>query len=107
MRHRLRALERALACQRAQVIAEPIVEQFIEEWAAALETGGNLPDPIALAQEIQSRRVPVLTFTPLTSYLAQCQRDHRIPDPQRLTHAIIHGYLEMHLKPTCACGYHP
>ena len=48
----------------------------------------------------------MLTVTPLNSYLAQCQRDTRIPDPERITRTIVHGYLEMHLKRTCACGYH-
>jgi hypothetical protein len=106
MRNRLHNLERALSCHRAQIVAEPIVENFVEKWAEALETGDPLPDPITLAQQIIKHRVPVLTVTPLNSYLAQCQRDTRIPDPERITRTIVHGYLEMHLKRTCACGYH-
>lgn len=106
MRNRLRALERTFACQRGEVIVEPIVEIFVEEWADALDSGNPLPDPIALAQKVIKHGVPVLTVTPLNSYLAQCKRDDRIPDLERVTQTIIHGFLEMRMKKKCDCGYH-
>jgi hypothetical protein len=48
----------------------------------------------------------VLTVTPLNSYLAQCKRDDSIPDPNRITQTIIHGYLEIRGKRKCGCGYY-
>ena len=106
MRSRLRVLERALVCQRGQVIVGHIAEDFVEEWAEALDNDARLPDPIDLAQQVVKHGVPVLTVTPLTSYLTQCQRDNHIPDPERITQAIVHGFLEMRFKQRCACGYH-
>jgi hypothetical protein len=106
MRNRLRALERLFACQRGEVIVEPIVEEFVEQWADALDGGNPLPDPIDLAQKAIKHGVPVLTTTPLNSYLAQCKRDDSIPEAQRITQTIIHGFLEMRMKTRCACGYH-
>ena len=106
MRNRLRALERVFACQRGEVIIEPIVEIFVEKWADALDSGNPLPDPIDLAQQVIKHGVPVLTVTPLNSYLAQCKRDDSIQDQDRITQTIIHGYLEIRGKRKCGCGYH-
>lgn len=105
MRNRLRVLERTFPCQRGQIIIEPIIENFVEEWANAQETNAPLPDSIDLAQRVIKAGVPVLTLAPLTSYLSQCKRDTRIPEPERLAETIIHGYLELRLKTTCPCGY--
>ena len=72
----------------------------------ARDSGNPLPEAIDLAQRVVKSGVPVLTFAPLNSYLAQCKLDERVPDPDRITQTIVHGLLEMRGKRKCACGYH-
>ena len=74
MRARLRALERALVCQRAYVLVEPVAMDFIDAWEQAMDAQAPLPDELDLVRAVATQGVPILTLTPLTSYLAQCRR---------------------------------
>lgn len=101
----IRRLERYLVCQLAQVTLEPLVEDYLERWQAALDSRRMLPDPIEFAQTISDKGVPILAFTPLHAYLTGCADDWRLPDPDRIIATIVHGHAEMRLKldQTCRC----
>lgn len=116
----LRSIERELACQRQQVLIRPIAEAFCEAWAAT--AAGQPYDPIAnanpyepmpqlktrialttladidLMRAVTDAGALILATGPITSYLAQCRRAHRTPDPERVILAIVHGYGETHIR---------
>ena len=107
MTARLKGLERRLACLRAQVVLHPIAEDFAESWQQALERGGALPDVLDLVETAGRAAVPVLSLVPIDAYLKQCARTQRVPDPNRMVTAVVHGYAEANLMgmngETCAC----
>ena len=106
MRQRLQALERALVCQRAYVVTEPLAADFIDAWETAVYYGTPKPDEHDLIRAVIKKRVPVLALTPLTSYISQCRKDDRTPDLDRVTETIVHGYAQMRLDPTHHCRCH-
>ncbi|MCY4581469.1 MAG: hypothetical protein OXE50_01525, partial [Chloroflexi bacterium] len=107
MTARLKALERYLACLRAQAALSPVVEKFVERWEQALERGGPAPDILALVEDATRVSVPIIDIVPLNSYLKHCAKVARVPDPGRVITAIVHGYAEMRFiglnGETCTC----
>lgn len=105
MTQRIRALERQLACHLAYIVAEPIADAYIETWEQAIEDHAPLPDVLTLVQALVKERIAVLAMIPITSYLDQCAKDNRLPNPDRLTETIVHGYTEtrLHLETNCRC----
>ena len=124
----LRSMERELACQRQQVIIEPIAEAFCDAWeqtaAGEIFAPRYQPDPyqplpeitvrvaqttladIDLLRAVTEAGALILAPGPVTHYLAQCRRDKRTPDPRRIVLAIVHGFGETRVtKPgkTCRC----
>ena len=107
MTARLKALERRLACLRAQVALYPVAENFAESWQQAQERGEALPDVLDLVEAAGRAAVPVLALAPVDAYLKRCAKMARVPDPQRMVMAIVHGYAESKLiglyGETCTC----
>jgi hypothetical protein len=103
MMHRLRTIERQLACQRAQVTVMPIAETFVDAWEHALDQTIALPDELDLIHAVVKAGVPVLVATPLLSYLDACRKYRGIPEPGRITLAIVHGYAETRFPPLDRC----
>lgn len=105
MNNALRSMERQLVCQRLQVLAAPVAEAFAETWDRALISGEPLPDELDLARSLAKEEVPLLAATPLFSYLMQCRKDKRTPDPDRMVLTIVHGFGEMRypLSKHCRC----
>lgn len=107
MTARLKALERRLACLRAQAALYPVAENFAGCWQDALERGGPLPDVLDLVEAAAGVSVPVLAVAPVNAYLKRCAKMARVPDPQRMVIAIVHGYAESRLiglyGETCTC----
>ena len=99
------AVERYLVCQLAQVVLQPIAEDFAERWDAALETGTPLPDMLEIIEAAAEDDVPFLTVASLDPYLRQGARTKRVPDPARIVTAIVHGFAEVRLAQgkTCHC----
>ncbi len=108
MTQRLRTLERLLVCQRAQVLVGPVADAFVDAWQYALDHGATPPDELDLVQAVAAQGVPVLALTPLVSYLDQCRRDRRVPDPGRIVQLLVHGFAESRLRfaHSCACLAH-
>ena len=92
---RLHPLERQLACQRAQIIVEPIAEAFAETWQQALDDDDPLPDELDLVRAAVAQGVPVLAPISVFSYLRQCEKDRRVLDIDRLIETIVHGFAEI------------
>ncbi len=101
----VRRLERYLVCQIAQVMLEPIVEDYLTQWQIAMDERKTLPDPFELAQTISDNGVPILAFTPLHAYLMGCADNWRLPDLDRIIATIVHGHAEMRFKldQVCRC----
>ncbi len=107
MTARLKALERRLACLRAQAALYPVVENFAERWQGALERGGPAPEILDLVEAATRVSVPIIDIVPLEAYLKGCARGGRVPDPLRVVTAIVHGYAETRFiglnGETCSC----
>ncbi|MCY4581730.1 MAG: hypothetical protein OXE50_02860 [Chloroflexi bacterium] len=99
------ALERYLVCQLAQVTLVPIVEDYIDRWREAMESGNPLPDVLEIVEAAAAEDVPVLTIASVAPYLRQCARDRRLPDLARVVTAIVHGFAEVRFggRTTCGC----
>ena len=99
------ALERYLVCQLAQVALLPIVDDYLERWRTAMESGSPLPDVLEIVEAAAGEDVPILTIASVEPYLRQCARDGRVPDVARVVTAIVHGYAEVRLAygRTCRC----
>ena len=98
------ALERYLVCQLAQVTLFPIVEDYIDRWREAMESGNALPDMLEIVEAAAAEDVPVLTIASLHPYLRQCARSGRVPDPARVVTAIVHGFAEVRFVRDKNCG---
>ncbi len=107
MRNAVRLLERRLACLVAQSALEPVVDDYVDRWRAAVKQGGPPPDVFELVRAVTAQRVPILNAGALVSHIEQCAFNDRIPDPRRIVQAIVHGhalryYFANHDK-TCRC----
>ena len=99
-------MERYLGCLAAQAKLNPIAEDYVDRWAAAVERGEHPPDVAELFEAAGTVNVPILSPVPIDAYLRQCAKTGRIPDPTRIVFAIAHAYAEvdlMNLGKTCHC----
>ena len=107
MTARLKALERQLACLRAQAALYPVAEEFAGRWQDALDRGGPLPEILDLIEAVGQAAVPMLAVAPVDAYLKRCAKASHVPDPNRVVMAIVHGYAESRLiglyGETCTC----
>lgn len=105
MRASIRRLERYLICQLLRVSLEPIVDDYLQQWQRAMDEREILPDPLELAQTAADNGIPILAFNPLSAYLDGCAERWRLPDPERIIAAIVHGHAEMRfmIDKTCRC----
>lgn len=98
------ALERRLVCQLAQVTLYPIVEDYIDRWRDAMESGNPLPDVLDIVEAAAAQDVPILTIASVDPYLRGCARTNRVPDPARVITAIVHGFAEVRFFGRKVCG---
>ena len=99
------AMERYLVCQLAQVTLFPIVEDYVDRWREAMESGNPLPDMLDLVEAAAAHDVPILTLASVDPYLRGCAKGARVPDPARVVTAIVHGFAEVRFARgrTCRC----
>ena len=99
------ALERYLVCQLAQVTLAPIVQDYVDRWRDAMESGRPLPDVLEIVEAAAAEDVPILTIASVDPYLRYYARTKRIPDPARIITAIVHGFAEVRFAQdrTCRC----
>ena len=105
MTNAITSLERYLVCQLAQVTLFPIVEDYVDRWRDAMESGNPLPDVVDIVEAAAREDVPILTIASVDPYLRHCAKTSRVPDPARVVTAIVHGYAEVRLAHgrTCRC----
>ena len=104
MTNAITALERYLVCQLAQVILFPIVEDYVDRWRDAMESGNPLPDVLDIVEAAAEKDVPILTIASVDPYLRHCAKTSRVPDPARVVTAIVHGYAEVRFPGRTVCG---
>lgn len=97
------ALERYLVCQLAQVTLFPIVEDYVDRWRDAMESGNPLPDMLEIVEAAAAQDVPILTLASVDPYLRGCARRGRVPDPARVVTAIVHGFAEVRFVRDRSC----
>ncbi len=106
MRSSVRAMERYLGCLAMQARLRPIVEDYVDRWADALECGDYPPDVADLFEVVGAASVPILSPVPVHAYLRQCARTGRLPDSTRIVQAIAHAWAEgdlLNAGKTCRC----
>ena len=106
MRNTVRSLNSRYACLIAQAALEPIAEAFAERWELAMDRREPPPGLPELFPAVIAAGVPILSHRPIAAYLAQCQRDGRVPDPDRMVQAIVHALAELDprkMDKTCRC----
>ena len=104
MTYSLKSADNVLFCLASQITLGPIVHDYIESWKQCIALGKPFIDPEELAAIAEAAGVPVLTDVPLYAYLDQCIDDRRIPDPDRIIMAIVHGYAEESFNTgSCPC----
>ena len=69
----IRALERALICQRTQLRVTPAVHTFVGDWEQASEQAQPPPDALDLLRGVATAGVIPLTPRLVVGYLDQCQ----------------------------------
>jgi hypothetical protein len=103
MTSRLRALERQLACQRAQLTIEPLAESFADAWRQALGEGTTPPDGLDFIAAVTDVGVLALAPNPVITYLEQCATKKRTPDPAYLIMATVHGLAARRFAEDARC----
>ena len=106
MRSSIRAMERYLGCLAVQARLRPIVEDYVDCWADAVERGDYPPDVADLFEAVGAESVPILSPVPAHAYLRQCAKTGRIPDPNRIVQSIAHAWAEgdlLNTGRTCRC----
>lgn len=106
MKHRLRALERLLACQRAQFILAPLADRFVDAWRQAVADGVLPPEVHALVAAAAAEGVALPYAPTLFRYLTRCEDAGRVPARNRIIHSFLHGVGEQRnpfASHPCAC----
>ena len=106
MKQRLRALERLLACQRAEFILTPIVDDFIDVWRQAVADRVPRPEVYDLVAAAAAEGLAIPYAPTLFRYVTRCDDNGRVPARNRIIHSFLHGLGEQHnlfAPRPCAC----
>ena len=106
MKQLLRALERLLACQRAQFILTPIVDDFLNVWRQAVAEGVPRPEVYDLVAAAAAEGLAIPYAPTLFRYVTRCEDAARVPARNRIIHSFLHGVGEQRnpfASHPCAC----
>ena len=107
---RLRRLERANACFRAEAAFSPIAEEYADQCHYAIERNAPFPDFLEFVRTSPRPRLPILASGRAIHYIEQCAEERVAPEPIFLTLYAVHGYAIAHRVPhpnpqnRCRCG---
>ena len=89
LRARIRTLRRRLARPYAQVVVQPMADDFCVEWHCA--QANRLPTPSAqsFVRRVAQAGLRLRTFTAAAIYLERCASERREPSPPRLLRALL------------------
>ena len=92
MRARIRALERKLAKQIAQIKVEPIVEEIVDQWPDRdnpEDKDKPAPDSLDLLDKLNAARIFLPTVTHAIGYLDQCWYDRIMPRKKHILNRLL------------------
>ena len=93
MRVTLRALERKLVQERAEIGVPEVIDRFLFRSNNALGQGVSPPDPLVLFKALNTAGFYLPTPYSALHYLEQCQRDATPPDAHRLFRLLLPSKL--------------
>ena len=89
LRARIRSLRRKLARPYAQVIVQPIADDFCVEWHCAQVNRVPTPSAQSFVRRVAQAGLRLKTFTAAAIYLEGCAAERREPSPPRLLRALL------------------
>ena len=92
MRARIRALERKLAKQIAQIKVEPIVEEIVDQWPDRDDPENedvSAPDGLDLIAKLKAARIFLPTVVNAIAYLDQCWHDRTTPKTKHILNRLL------------------
>ena len=92
VRARLRALERKLVLERAEVCLEGMVNNLVIQWNIAMQMNLPLSDPMDFIQEIIGRGFFPRGNIKALNYLEECKRTSELPEQRRLIQIFLPWY---------------
>ena len=82
LRARIRSLRRKLARPYAQVVVQPIADDFCTEWHCAQVTRLPTPSSQSFVRRVAQAGLRLRTFTAAAIYLEGCAAERREPRPE-------------------------
>ena len=92
VRTSLRALERKLVLERAEVCLEGMVNNLVIQWNIAMQKDWPLTEPMDFIQDIIGRGYYTRGNANALNYLEECKRNGELPDQRRLIQMFLPWY---------------
>ena len=89
MRHRLRALERRLVFERAELATGRLVSHLLRRWEQAARENRSAPDALGLVGDLIAAGFYLPTGPRAIGYLEECARDNSVPRRERLLQILL------------------
>ena len=89
LRARIRTLRRKLARPYAQVIVQPMADDFCDEWARAQAERVPTPSAQSFVRRVADAGLRLKTFTAAAIYIERCAEERRQPYPSSLLRALL------------------
>jgi len=86
---RLRALERKLVHELAELVVSEHVESLTDRWRDALDKDLPTPSGVDFGRDIGRAGFPLPTIPSAINYLAECFYNRSMPDPGRLFRVLL------------------
>ena len=89
IRQRIRALERKLIREITELRAQPVVDNLLRGWEAALAHRSRLPDTHRFVRRLFAAGLSFLRCPPAVNYLDQCAVKRTLPDGGQLLRLLL------------------
>ena len=89
MRHGVRALERRLVRERAEIGVAEVVNRLLRSWDEALDQGSSPPEPLALFKALAGAGFYLSARHRALQYLDQCLQAAALPDRDQLLRMLL------------------
>ena len=92
VRTKLRALERTLVLERAEVCLEGMVNNLAIQWNIATQMGWPLTEPMEFIEQVIDQGFYFCGNVKALNYLEECKRKGELPDQRRLIQIFLPWY---------------
>lgn len=92
VRARLRALERMLVLERAEVQVEALVSRLVQRWSWYAYECWPLPDSMEFIDQLFDAGFYLRANLKVISYLEECKREEKIPEERRMCQILLPWY---------------